>query len=290
MELYQIRHFVAVVEAGSFTKGAERAAVSQPALSASIARLESELGVRLFDRDRSKVTPTASGQKLLSFATGILNECSSLKMELKKVTSPNTLRLGVLQTIASQKIATFLRSYRKLGRDVAIELMDGTHDELQKALSNRRVAVIMTSLDDKASRIPSQIMFTEKYCLAVPVTHPLSKQHSIKLEQLADEPFIVRKNCVVNAEATKVLRARGIKARPVYRTDQDDRVLALVEGGMGIALLPSPPASDRIRVLEIADLNAKRTIGLRWLAMRDDQDLADSVSFAATYNWASGSS
>jgi hypothetical protein len=49
MELYQIKHFVAVAEVGSFTKGADRAAVSQPALSASIARLESELGVKLFD-------------------------------------------------------------------------------------------------------------------------------------------------------------------------------------------------------------------------------------------------
>ena len=63
MELHQIRHFVAVAQAGSFTKGAELAAVSQPALSASIGRLEAELKVKLLDRQRTKVTPTISGYK-----------------------------------------------------------------------------------------------------------------------------------------------------------------------------------------------------------------------------------
>jgi DNA-binding transcriptional LysR family regulator len=66
MELYQIRHFAAVAETGSFTKAAITAAVSQPALSASIAKLEEELGVKLFHRSPKSVTLTPAGQ----FATG----------------------------------------------------------------------------------------------------------------------------------------------------------------------------------------------------------------------------
>ena len=63
MELYQIRHFAAVVETGSFTKAAIRAAVSQPALSVSIAKLEEELGVRLFHRSPKSVTLTPAGRR-----------------------------------------------------------------------------------------------------------------------------------------------------------------------------------------------------------------------------------
>src|SRR5258708_34138839 len=118
MELYQIRDFVAVVEAGSFTKGAELAAVSQPALSASIGRLEAELKVKLLERQRTKVTPTMSGSKLLTAATEILRDCSSLKCELKGFASPRTLLLGVLRTIASPKMGTFIRNFRAVGAAV----------------------------------------------------------------------------------------------------------------------------------------------------------------------------
>ena len=63
MELYQIRQFVAVAETGSFTKGAARVAVSQPALSAAVAKLETEMGVKLFDRRRGHVLPTPAGAR-----------------------------------------------------------------------------------------------------------------------------------------------------------------------------------------------------------------------------------
>lgn len=65
MELYQIRHFIAVVEAGGFTKAAERIAVSQSAISASIAKLEAELETQLLDRQHTVVVPTPEGMRLL---------------------------------------------------------------------------------------------------------------------------------------------------------------------------------------------------------------------------------
>lgn len=285
MELYQIRHFVAVVEAGSFTKGAELAAVSQPALSASIARLEDELQVKLLDRQRTKVTPTASGYKLLTAATEILRDCNSLKRELKRISSPSVLRVGVLRTIASQKIATFLRLYRGVNKDVAIELVDGTHEELQKVLSGRRVSVIFTDLNTKPSKFSSQGMFSEKYCIVVPIDHPFARLDSIRLVQLHDQPFIVRTSCEIYADTAKQLSALGIKTRPIYETDQDDRVLALVEAGMGLALLPSQPLNDRLRKVDIADLDVERTIGLRWSAKRVDGELAELLAFAAVFDW-----
>jgi DNA-binding transcriptional LysR family regulator len=285
VELYQIRHFVAVVEAGSFTKGAELAAVSQPALSASIARLEAELKIKLLDRQRTKVTPTISGYKLLTAATEILRDCNSLKRELKRISSPRILQVGVLRTIASQKVATFLRSYRAVNKDVAIELIDGTCEELQKALSSRRVAVIVTSMDKKPSKFSSHVMFSEKYCLVVPADHPLARLNLVRLDQLHGQPFIVQTSCETYVETTKLLSMHGIKTRSVYRTDQDDRVLALVEAGMGLALMPSQPFNDRVRKVDIVDFNFERTIGLRWSPKRADGELSELLAFAATFDW-----
>jgi DNA-binding transcriptional LysR family regulator len=191
---------------------------------------------------------------------------------LKQISSPRILQVGVLRTIASQKVATFLRSYRRVNKDVAIELIDGTCEELQKALSSRRVAIIVTSIDNNPSKFSSQVMFTEKYCLVVPVDHPLARLNSVRLEQLHDQPFIVRTSCETYAVTTKLLAARGIKTRPVYRTDQDDRVLALVEAGMGLKV-------------DIVDFDMERTIGLRWSPKRADGELSELLAFAPTFDW-----
>jgi DNA-binding transcriptional LysR family regulator len=201
MELYQIRHFVAVAQAGSFTKGAELAAVSQPALSASIGRLEAELKVKLLDRQRTKVMPTISGYKLLTAATEILRDCNSLQRELKRISSPRILRFGILRTIASLKIATFLRFYREVDRDVLIELIDGTHEELQSALSSRLVDIIATSIDKKPSKFSSQVLFTENYCLVAPIDHPLARLDLVKSSNCTTNPSLFR-------QAARVLRIR----------------------------------------------------------------------------------
>ncbi len=85
MEIYQIRHFVAVVEAGGFTKGAQRVAISQPAISASIAKLEAELDVKLLERRHSQVVPTPAGRRLLEMGKAILQTCNAAKAEIKRI-------------------------------------------------------------------------------------------------------------------------------------------------------------------------------------------------------------
>ena len=76
MEIYQIIHFIAIVETGSFTKGADRSAISQSAISASIAKLEAEFDVQLLDRRRSPVVPTDAGERLFEAGKAILQICN----------------------------------------------------------------------------------------------------------------------------------------------------------------------------------------------------------------------
>src|SRR5262245_19563612 len=114
MEIYQLVHFVAIVETGSFTKGAERAHVSQSAISASIAKLEAEFGVQLLDRRRSPVAPTAAGERLLKASEAILQICNEVKGELQTIAKPNTLRIGVLQSFSSRRVSDLLGSFRRI--------------------------------------------------------------------------------------------------------------------------------------------------------------------------------
>jgi DNA-binding transcriptional LysR family regulator len=204
------------VETGSFTKGAERAAVSQSAISASIAKLEAEFNVQLLDRRRSPVVPTGAGERLLEAAKTILHVCNALKGELETITRPKSLRIGILQSLSSRQVSRLLGSFRHPHSQVAIEMFDGICEQLIGMLADRQVDTILTIFDEYASKYPSRVLFEEPYTLAVPENHRFAKQLSVKLADLDDEPLIVRTRCERYQEVTNLLVSRGVKLRVVY--------------------------------------------------------------------------
>src|ERR1700676_851050 len=104
MEIHQIKHFIAIVETGSFTKGADRAAVTQSTISISIAKLEAEFGVQLLER-RSPVVPTGAGERLVEDGKAILQQG-----ELETIAKPKLLRIGILQSLSSRHVSKLLGS------------------------------------------------------------------------------------------------------------------------------------------------------------------------------------
>jgi DNA-binding transcriptional LysR family regulator len=286
MELYQIRQFVAVAETGSFTKGASRAGVSQPAISASVAKLEEEMGQKLLDRRQGSVVPTAAGGRLLDAARDILLACNTIKSTLRAASSPQTLRVGVLRTLPTVHVVGVLHAFRQAHPDIQIELFEGPREELEKRLDQKKLDVCLTSLNDAAASKTSVALFTEPYVLAVNQHHRFAKLRSITLDDLQGEPFILRTSCETFQETTALLIARGIRTRLVYRTDQDDRALGLVAAGIGVALMPALYKAVGVVNVHISDFDTKRTIGMRWLDQaRENKCLTALVAFACSHPW-----
>ena len=122
-------------------KGGARVAVSQPALSAAVAKLETEMGAKLFERRRDRVVPTPAGSRFLEAARGILLACNSIKSDLRGITAPRMLRVGFLQTLSTARIADLVGAFRRARPDVAIGLFDDSLDGLQRRLDQKRVDV-----------------------------------------------------------------------------------------------------------------------------------------------------
>lgn len=285
MELYQIRHFVAVVETGSFTKGAQRAAVSQPAISASIAKLEAELDVKLLDRRRSPVVPTIAGVRLLEAGKTILCACNAVKAELKAFTAPKLLRLGILQSLSSRHVSKLLSSFRRANPDVNIEVFDGSCEQLVEFLTEQQLDAILTIIDGDSAKFACRALFKEPYVLAVPEDHRFAGRQSVKLAELHDEPFILRTRCDYYQDATNALISLGVKIRVVYQTDQDDRALALVAAGIGLALVPGHFHVPAVKQVQVLDLGIVRTIGLLWSHEREYGDLREFIRFTESHCW-----
>jgi DNA-binding transcriptional LysR family regulator len=286
MEIYQLIHFIAIVETGSFTKGAERAHVSQSAISASIARLEAEFEVQLLDRRRSPVVPTAAGDRLLKAGEAILQICNEIKGELEAIAKPKALRIGILQSLSNRRVSDLLGSFGRINRHVAIDVADGPYEQLVELLAERQLDAVLTILDDNAAKFPSRALFQEPYVLAVPLDHPFAKREAVTVADLHDEPFIVRTGRDRFQDASNELTSRGIKLRVVYRTAQLDRTLALVAAGVGLSFIPARLGTPAVKLVRVADMNFFRTYGLLWSPERED-DLKEFIKFTESHCWTS---
>jgi DNA-binding transcriptional LysR family regulator len=287
LELYQIRHFAAVVETGSFTKAAIRAAVSQPALSVSIAKLEEELGVRLFHRSPKSVTLTPTGRRFHATAQEVLRACNKVKAELRASVADRPLRIGVLRTLPSAHVARLIETLQRELPDTRIELVDGTQEELLAQLAGRKLLACISAKEESEPGQRSVELLREDYGLVVSLNHRFAFYESIQLSDLNGERFIVRTHCEAFDSTRKLLAHRGIRSQVVYRTDQDDRALALVGAGLGVALMPAIFDAPNVKKVPIRDFDAKRVISLHWNEDVADDRLDQLVAFATTHNWAS---
>ncbi|MGH6813769.1 MAG: LysR family transcriptional regulator [Methylocella sp.] len=285
MELHQIKHFVAVAETGGFTKGAQRVAVSQPAISTSIAKLEAELDVKLLDRRPSQVVPTPAGVRFLEVGKEVLRACNAVKAELKKLTNRKFLRIGILQSLFSGRVCGLLSSFRGTNPHIRIEVVEDRCDQLLGFLAEQELDVILTIFDGKESKFASRALFKTPYMLAIREDHRFANRPAVNLSDLANEPFILPERCPYLQDVTDALISRGM-IRVVYRTDAYDRVLALVAAGIGLALVPGHFEVSAVRQVPVPDLGISRTFGLLWSREREHSGLKEFIEFAGGHCWA----
>ncbi len=152
-------------------------------------------------------------------------------------------------------------------------------------LEEQQLDSILTILNGEATKFASKILFKEPYVLAVPDDHRLANRRSVTLADLHDEPFILRTRCDFYHDASNVLASRGVKVRVVYQTDQDDRALALVAAGVGLAFIPAHFGAPAVKQVPVSDLGIMREVGLLWPFDREDADLGEFIKFAGRHCW-----
>ena len=289
MELQQLRLFLAAAESESFTRGAERAFVSQPALSASVSKLEAEMGVKLFTRNKRNVVLTPAGRKLLKRAKIIVGECSKAKDELRHHDEQRVLRLGVINTLSIDYVAKLVEQYRRENPGLQLNVTDARVQERERLEREERIDLALTVLPDQpqASRRfnHSKELFSEPYVVAMTKNHHLSDSASISLEQLAREPFISRSHCEHRRALIDLFKSENLRLNSIYLTDQDDRALALVRAGVGIAMVPQHYRNSGIHTRPLSGAGHKRSVGFEWGESDKPEEIQHFIDFAATARW-----
>jgi DNA-binding transcriptional LysR family regulator len=241
MEIHQVRYFLAVTETRSFTRAAERAGVSQPALTAAIKKLEEDLGGALFLRERGGAKLTSLGQHVLPRFQRLRDETQAVQViadnhrRLKQV----PLRVGILCTVGPARLTASLAAFRAKAPGVEIEIVVATQPEILRRLEEAEVDVIVSNLGDA---VPSFCvvapLYDERYVVLLPPGHRLASRAGLKLEDLDGEPYLDRLACEMREKVAEAYAARSMELYAAYRTDREDWVQSLVQAGLGFAFLP----------------------------------------------------
>lgn len=252
-----VRQFLALVEAGSFTRAAERLAITQPTLSAGIAELERLVGSPLFLRERRAVRLTEAGNRLLPSARAIEREFRSAESAARGATAPTQpLRLGVLTSLPGA-LVTAIAAHCAAEHPLA--LTEGSDIDLRRRLAEHQLDAAMTLLRGGEN---AEALIEEDYAMILPAQHRLAGRAMLEPEELADEVMIARRSCEILGETSRYFTAHGIRPRFLLRSHNDERCLSLVAAGCGVTTGPRSLAVAGTTAVPLRGYGFVRRVGI----------------------------
>lgn len=261
IERYLLRYFLAVIDSGTFTAAAAQMAVSQPTLSAGIAKLEREAGAKLLRRSSQRIELTEAGSQFAVHARRIEREFNLAAAAVGGIAQPATLRLGVLTTIASAELAALVARIAAEAPGLAVELVEGNATVLAQHIARGRVDLALTAVQGDAVG-DGEALRSEPYLLALPLGHRLAGEAALPGEALAGETMIVRRSCEALPETSRHFTRRGIRPSFALRTPNDDRALAMVAAGLGATVVPASHRHPGVANPALIGFDLRRTLVL----------------------------
>jgi LysR family transcriptional activator of glutamate synthase operon len=241
MELQQIEYFIAVANLQHMTKAAKELSLTQPALSRSIAVLEKELGVALFERSGRNLVLNRYGRLFLERAKLALMEIEKAKKEIADQINPSggVISLSFLHMLGAQLIPSLLGSFRDRYADIRFDLNQSSNDELMRLISNNDCDFGITTPEFVNDTFYWHLIGKSELFLALPLNHQWVNKRSISLEELQKEPYVGLKNsCGLSFTINNLFEKKQIRPNTVFHADELDTVAGLVSAGFGVALLP----------------------------------------------------
>ena len=230
--------FVETVEAGSFTKAAEKIHYSQSGISRMIAELEKEWRVTLLERGKAGVKLTSDGTKMLPYAQKLIRDWEALKKEVEQLggLQSGLIRIGAFSSAATHILPGMISAFQKDYPRIDYELLLGDYTEIEAWLLEGRI-------DCGFLRLPAHpelevtYLTRDKLMAILPEDHPLCKLKSVPLKDLCLEPFMLLEKGA-KAEVSEIFERRGLKPNVHFTTWDDYAIMAMVEGGLGVSIVP----------------------------------------------------
>jgi DNA-binding transcriptional LysR family regulator len=246
MELRHLKYFVAVAEELNFARAARRVRIAQPSLTKQIQQLEQELGFPLLYRTKKKVELLDTGHVFLDEAQRLLRQADSAIQSARSTYTGESGRLVILfsQSAAPEVLPRILGKYHALYPKVVVDLLEIVTIKNAEAFlgSAMSVALVRSPTFLSHELFSFETIQQERFVVALPESHPLAKQKSVRIKTLANEPLIVpplQPGWGYADTMFQIFRDYGIVPRIAQEGIGALSVVTLVAGGFGVALVPA---------------------------------------------------
>lgn len=273
LEWQQLEYFQTVARVQHMTQAAEILSISQPALSRSIAKLEEELGVPLFERQGRSIILNHYGELFLKRVNRILKEFQEGKQELKDLLDPGNgvVSLGFLHTLGPEIIPNLIGAFRNNFPKVTFQLNQNNSSSLIKQMELGEFDLCLISPPETKFQIQWVKLWSEELFVIVPVGHPLEHRESIVLDEIADEPIIsVKKGNALRQITDQLFLEAEIHSKIVFEGEELHTIAGLVASGFGVSLIPAIKDLDPSKIARIPVRwpKCERAIGIAWVEGR----------------------
>lgn len=273
--LRQIEGFLAVAEHGHFSQASRRLNTAQPALSQAIKDLEAELAVRLFDRTTRRVELTEAGEEFRASALKIMEDLGQAVENAKGVAERRRgrLRIAAPPLLAAAVLPQAIAEYKALYPDIAVELSDVGTEEIVDSVRNGKADCGLGTfppIDDGIQRLP---LVRDRLMAFCAKDNPFAEKAVVRWSELVAQPVIT----LTRQSGIRLLTEVGFETaelpfKPAFEVTQVSTAIALVEAGLGVAVLPTYAAAaiqDRkVAARPLSEPDLAREISLIQSSMR----------------------
>ena len=254
-DLVDLRLFVAAVDSGSITRGAEAVHLALASASARIAGMEAALGVTLVRRGRRGIVPTAAGQALLAHARAIGAQVDVMRGDLRAFSGGLKGEVRLLSNTAAlvdllpRALGHFLTAHP--GIDVHVE--ERVSAEIVAAVREDRAAFGIVASTAETDGLDVRALVADRLTAIVASGHPLAKRDAVRFADLLDHPFVGLGAGALHDHLAREAARLGRRVGYRVRLNGFDAVARLVEAGVGVAVLPLA-AVERHRAPGLAEI------------------------------------
>ena len=264
MPVNKYEAFLKAVEQGSLTRAAVELGVTQSAVSHMIGALEEELGFSLLKRGRSGARATAEGERVLPAIRGMLNSREQLEQTAAAIRGLDcgTVRIGTFTSVAVHWLPGMIKRFQADYPNVELKLMNGDYHDVEQWLADGSCDLGFIALPTK-QRGKVTALLEDRLLAVVPKDHRLASLPRFPIKEVEHEPFISLLE-TSDHDARRALDAAGVTPNIRYTTKDDYAIIAMVEQGLGVSIMPELLLSgrnDNVRIMELTP-PASRVIGL----------------------------
>jgi DNA-binding transcriptional LysR family regulator len=268
-DLADLRAFVAVAEMNSFRAAATALHLSQPAISRRIEKLESALGIRLFERTTRRISLTAVGRNFSHKARSLLDDLENSLLSMREVAASQMGEVVVacVPSAAYYFLPKVLAQYHKQYPRIRVRIIDDSANSVLASVTRGEADFGINIIGNQEPDVDFHGILEESFVVACRREHPLASRRSVKWAELSQYDYMTVDRSSGNRLLLDLALAQtNLSLAWCYEAKHVSTLIGLVEAGLGIAVVPrlSMPAEEHaiLTAVTVTDPEVKRIVGL----------------------------